>query len=175
METFIQVPFLDSPNSIPTNIQYLTFEDYESNINTIETNAGLFVGGETDFDVSFSESNAGEISLSIANIGNNIAYSVKVSVPKQAGYSTTGSSSTIVGNLEKGDYTITSFNVINTQAAGTNSEDSSSAGKATAAPSGNKSAVTRSAGSGTDPTMKVQIEYTDAKGERITVQKDVPV
>ena len=148
----------------------LTYEDYDSNEKAIKTTAGLFVGGETDFDVAFSESNAGEISLSVANIGNNIAYSVKVSIPKQEGYSTTGSSSTIVGNLEKGDYTITSFNVLSTHAAGTNSEDSSSTGKATAAPSGNESA-----GSGTSPAMKVQIEYTDAKGERITVQKDVPV
>ena len=96
----------------------LSFEDYESNEKNIQTTAGLFVGGETDFDVAFSESAAGEISLSVANVGNNMAYSVKVSVPKQDGYRVSGSSSTIVGNLEKGDYTIASFNVASTQAAG---------------------------------------------------------
>ncbi len=37
----------------------LSFEDYESNEKSIQTTAGLFVGGETDFDVSFSESDAG--------------------------------------------------------------------------------------------------------------------
>ncbi len=82
---------------------------------SINTTAGLFVGGETDFDVSFSESDAGEISLSVANVGNNMAYSVKVSVPDQDDYKVSGSSSTIVGNLEKGDYTIASFNVASSQ------------------------------------------------------------
>ncbi|WP_269850749.1 COG1361 S-layer family protein [Methanosarcina horonobensis] len=93
----------------------LVLEDYESNEQTINTTAGVFVGGETDFDVSFSESDEGEISLSVANVGNNIAYSVKVSVPKQENYKVSGSSSTIVGNLEKGDYTIASFDVTSTQ------------------------------------------------------------
>lgn len=145
----------------------LTFEDYESNLKTIATTAGLFVGGETDFDVSFSESDAGEISLSVANVGNNMAYSVKVSVPKQDGYRVTGSSSTIVGNLEKGDYTIATFNVMSTQAANQNAETSE--GKASAT-SGNASSASR-----TDPSLKVKIEYTDARGERITVDKDVAV
>ena len=91
----------------------LTMEDYDSDEQTINTTAGVFVGGETDFDVSFSESDEGEISLSVANVGNNIAYSVKVSVPDQDNYEVSGSSSTIVGNLEKGDYTIASFNITN--------------------------------------------------------------
>ncbi|AKB17822.1 MULTISPECIES: COG1361 S-layer family protein [unclassified Methanosarcina] len=145
----------------------LTFEDYDSNIKNIKTTAGLFVGGETDFDVSFSESDVGEISLSVANVGNNMAYSVKVSVPKQEGYRVTGSSSTIVGNLEKGDYTITTFNVMGTQAANQDTEPSER--RAAAAP-GNESPTSR-----TDPSLKVRIEYTDARGERITVDKDVAV
>ena len=49
-----------------------------------------------------------------------MAYSVKVSIPDQEGYKVSGSSSTIVGNLEKGDYTIASFNVASTQVAGGN-------------------------------------------------------
>ena len=137
----------------------LSYEDYESEEQSINTTAGLFVGGETDFDVSFSESDAGETSLSVANVGNNMAYSVKVSVPDQDNYKVSGSSSTIVGNLEKGDYTIASFDVTSTQsAAGT--EKSS-------ARENISSASTES-----DP-LKVQIEYTDAKGERITVDKEV--
>ena len=103
----------------------LSFEDYESNTKSIQTTAGLFVGGATDFDVSFSESSQGEISLSVANVGNNIAYAVKVSVPEQDGYKVSGSSSTIVGNLEKGDYTIASFNVASAQAAGGNAGEPS--------------------------------------------------
>jgi len=147
----------------------LSFEDYESNEKSIQTTAGVFVGGETDFDVSFSESDAGEISLSVANVGNNIAYSVKVSVPDQDGYRVSGSSSTIVGNLEKGDYTIASFDVASTQVAGGAEEGTGAPGTARASAEGEN--VT-SASVDSNP-LKVQIEYTDAKGERITVDKDV--
>jgi hypothetical protein len=155
----------------------LTFEDYKSNTKSIQTTAGLFVGGSTDFDVSFSESSQGETSISIANVGNNKAYAVKVSVPEQAGYRVSGSSSTIVGNLEKGDYTIASFNIINTQDArestgvsqGTSSRLTSGVKRGSPAEDNETSAPRN-----TDP-LKVQIEYTDAKGERITVNKDVVV
>ncbi|MDD3246846.1 MAG: COG1361 S-layer family protein [Methanosarcina sp.] len=144
----------------------LSFEDYESNEKNIQTTAGLFVGGETDFDVAFSESDAGEISLSVANVGNNMAYSVKVSVPKQDGYRVSGSSSTIVGNLEKGDYTIASFNVASTQAAGGSAEAKPGTAKTGAGEN------IASASMNSNP-LKIQIEYTDAKGERITVDKEV--
>jgi hypothetical protein len=146
----------------------LTMEDYDSNEQTINTTAGVFVGGETDFDVSFSESDEGEISLSVANVGNNIAYSVKVSVPKQDNYKVSGSSSTIVGNLEKGDYTIASFDVTSTQSAGM-AQDGGTSGKAQASAEGGN----LTAASVENNPLKVQIEYTDAKGERITVDKEV--
>jgi len=146
----------------------LAYEDYESNEKTIQTTAGLFVGGETDFDVVFSESDAGDISLSVANVGNNMAYSVKVSVPKQDRFEVIGSSSTIVGNLEKGDYTIASFNVMSTQAADESEGSESSTAKASA-----EDDVTSASGAASP--LKVQIEYTDAKGERITVDKDVEI
>ncbi len=153
----------------------LSFEDYESNSKSIQTTAGLFVGGATDFDVSFSESSQGEVSLSVANVGNNIAYAVKVAIPEQDGYRVSGSSSTIVGNLEKGDYTIASFNVASAQAAG------GSAGEPSGETSGEPSEISKASARGNNSTsasmssnlLKVQIEYTDAKGERITVDKEV--
>jgi hypothetical protein len=148
----------------------MVLEDYESNENTINTTAGVFVGGETDFDVSFSESDEGEVSLSVANVGNNIAYSVKVSVPKQENYKVSGSSSTIVGNLEKGDYTIASFDVLSTQGAEASQEGGSRI------PGTAKAGVEEenlTAASVENKPLKVQIEYTDAKGERITVDKEV--
>ncbi len=149
----------------------LSYENYDSKDESIQTTAGLFVGGATDFDVSFSESSQGEVSLSVANVGNNIAYAVKVSVPEQDGYKVSGSSSTIVGNLEKGDYTIASFNVSSMQAQGEN------AGTRPGAPAGSAKASdasenTTSASMNGNP-LKVQIEYTDAKGERITADKEV--
>jgi hypothetical protein len=145
----------------------LSFEDYGSNSKNIKTTAGLFVGGETDFDVSFSESSAGEISLSVANVGNNKAYSVKVSVPDQDGYRVSGSSSTIVGNLEKGDYTIASFNVASTKERG-GSAGSSSDNKKPSDKGENATSISMDSN-----PLKVRIEYTDAKGERITVDKEV--
>ena len=147
----------------------LSFEDYESNAKSIQTTAGLFVGGETDFDVSFSESDQGEISLSVANVGNNMAYSVKVSVPEQEGFRVTGSSSSIVGNLEKGDYTIASFNVASAQATDEGESPGIAKARGDAVEDNESSASTAS------PPLKVQIEYTDAKGERITVDKAVAV
>ncbi|WP_292387897.1 COG1361 S-layer family protein [Methanosarcina sp. UBA5] len=145
----------------------LKFEDYESNEKSIATTAGLFVGGKTDFDVSFSESDQGEVSLSVANVGNNMAYSVKVSVPDQDGYRVSGSSSTIVGNLEKGDYTIASFNIANTQSVGGAESDARTQRVARA--SEKEENVTFMSSN----PLKVQIEYTDAKGERVTVDKEV--
>ncbi|WP_243684385.1 COG1361 S-layer family protein [Methanosarcina barkeri] len=144
----------------------LKFEDYESNEKSIATTAGLFVGGKTDFDVSFSESDQGEVSLSVANVGNNMAYSVKVSVPDQDGYRVSGSSSTIVGNLEKGDYTIASFNIVSTQSPGV----AESGGTPGVARASEKDKNVTSMGSN---PLEVQIEYTDAKGERVTVNKEV--
>lgn len=150
----------------------LDFEDYESNNETIQTTAGLFVGGATDFDVSFSESSQGQTSLSVANVGNNIAYAVKVSVPEQDGYKVSGSSSTIVGNLEKGDYTIASFNVASMQAQGGNAGAQPGLASDSAKVSGLGENLTSASMNGNNP-LKVQIEYTDAKGERLTVDKEV--
>ncbi len=149
----------------------LSYEDSQSKSKNIQTTAGLFVGGATDFDVSFSESSAGATSLSVANVGNNIAYAVKVSIPDQDGYKVSGSSSTIVGNLEKGDYTIASFNVANAQssAGGNTTED----GPGTLSDSSQASAEGASSDSMNSNRLKVQIEYTDAKGERMTVTKEV--
>jgi hypothetical protein len=156
-----------NPGLYPLNVN-LSYEDSQSNSKNIQTTAGLFVGGATDFDVSFSESSAGETSFSVANVGNNIAYAVKVSIPDQDRYKVSGSSSTIVGNLEKGDYTIASFNVTEAQAGGDNS--------GTAIDTANKRDVVgdnASSSSMNSNPLKVQIEYTDAKGERMTVTKEV--
>jgi hypothetical protein len=146
----------------------LNFENYESTNKSIETTAGLFVGGATDFDVSLSESSQGQTSFSVANIGNNMAYAVKVSVPEQKDYVVMGSSSTIVGNLQKGDYTIVSFNVTGS-ATGGDLEPTSGTEIA------NNTRYNSSSVSANLKPLKVRIEYTDAKGERIIVDRDVAI
>ncbi len=148
----------------------LSYEDSDSSAKSIQTTAGLFVGGATDFDVSFSESSSSETSFSVANVGNNIAYAVKVSIPDQDGYKVSGSSSTIVGNLEKGDYTIASFDVSSNQG----SAGGNTSGNGAGTPPGQAGSNGASSNSlNSSNPLKVQIEYTDAKGERETVTKEV--
>ncbi len=75
----------------------------------VETIAGVYVGGDTDFDISLSESSMTETSFTIANIGSNPAYSVLVSLPTQKGWKISPPTSTIIGNLNTGDYTVATF------------------------------------------------------------------
>ncbi|WP_342304057.1 COG1361 S-layer family protein [Methanolobus sp. ZRKC5] len=155
----------------------LEFEDYDSNTNTIETKAGLFVGGTTDFDLSYSESDEGEVSLSLANVGNNEAYSVKVSIPEQDNFQATGSTSTIVGNLEKGDYTITSFSI--SQVGSMTSTDEDSSGTAQARPDlsemTDEQIVAKQEQMESKNELLVLIEYTDSAGQRNSVEKTVQI
>lgn len=79
----------------------------------IKSKAGIYIGGTTDFDIAYMEKNLeGAYTFSVSNIGNNAANSVKVSIPQQANWTVTdGSNSVVLGNLQKGDYTIADFNL----------------------------------------------------------------
>jgi len=89
---------------------YLTYKDsINGTQNKISTIAGMYVGGGTDFDVAFSDNANGQVSFSIANIGSNPANSVSVVISRQPGWSVSGPNSVIIGNLNKGDYTVASF------------------------------------------------------------------
>jgi hypothetical protein len=153
----------------------LEVQDYDSNTNTINAKAGLFVGGTTDFDLSYSESDAGEVSLSLANVGNNEAYSVKVSIPEQDNFKATGSTSTIVGNLEKGDYTITSFSISQV------SSMPATGLSGTSQVQNDRSGVTAEEMAAMQEEMSskneliVTIEYTDSAGQRHSVEKAVQI
>lgn len=142
----------------------------------VSTRAGIFVGGKTDFDVTFSESSQGQTSLSIANVGSNPALSVTVRVPSQQGFRVQGSTDAIVGNLDKGDYTIVSFQI--SQASG--------AGQAGAVRTGEQrqgfSDMTneerqqmRQRFAGQNNNLQVVIDYTDTTGERQSLEKTVPI
>ena len=148
----------------------LRFEDYESTTGEIDTTAGIFVGGETDFDVAFSGSSGGETSFSIANIGSVSANSVTVSISDQRGWSVSGIDSVIIGNLNKGDYTIASFN-LQSEAGGSlqglPEEDSQRTKKL------NQTRPVSSANQ--PPILDIEISYTDARGERRTTTKEVAI
>ncbi len=111
--------------------------------NTVITKAGLYVGGNTDFDIAFSEISNGITSFTIANIGSNPSNSVSVIIPKQEGWKVSGSNSMIIGNLNTGDYTIVSFSL------GQSPIDT------------------------TQNFLMVQIAYTNTMGEREFVDKKV--
>ncbi|MCE8427904.1 MAG: AAA family ATPase, partial [Candidatus Methanoperedens sp.] len=72
--------------------------------------AGVVVAGSTDFEISYQET-LGSFSLNVANIGVNPASAVTVSLPRQKNFSSTGSSSSVLGNLNPGDYTSALFQI----------------------------------------------------------------
>ncbi|MBT4824378.1 hypothetical protein HN695_07180 [Candidatus Woesearchaeota archaeon] len=153
-------------NAVPGLYQLdlnMKFDSYETSTQEILTTAGVFVGGKTDFDVTFSEGDSGKTSLSIANIGNTPAYSVTVVVPKQNNFKVTGSSASIVGNLDKGDYTIVSFNIMDLRIAPTFTEpltDEQKAAKQLA---------------NSENGLKVIVQYTDTSGKRHDIEKLIPI
>ncbi|MFH1064789.1 MAG: COG1361 S-layer family protein [Candidatus Woesearchaeota archaeon] len=154
----------------------LTYEDsVTGQLTAITNNAGVYVGGETDFDISFSETSAGETSFSISNIGSNPASSVSVIIPKQDGWSTTGSNSVIIGNLNKGDYTVASFML---QQGGT----ARSAGANIPSREGfanmsdeERAQLRYTATAISSNELKIDIAYTDTMGNREVVEKSVPM
>ena len=142
----------------------LTGEDEE--INTI---AGVYVGGATDFDVAFSESSAGETSFSIANIGSNPAFSVSVVIPEQEGWRVSGSSSVIIGNLNKGDYTVASFTLQQGGSAG----GMMPSVDFTQMTDEERAQLRQQRMSQSKQNVLVQIAYTDTMGNRDVLEKEV--
>ena len=66
---------------------------------------------KTDFSVVMQDSTSQGTSFSIANIGDNSATAVTVSIPTQANVKITGAQSSIIGNLDKGDFTTVTFKI----------------------------------------------------------------
>lgn len=139
--------------------------------NKLSKTAGIFVGGETDFDVTFSESSQGQTSLSLANIGNNRALSVTVRIPPQDGFSVQGSTSSIVGNLDKGDYTVVSFQIQQNSRMNL-TRNASSAGRQTARQQSQQQPLAQLQ---RENNLLVFIDYTDTSGERHSVEKKIPI
>ena len=134
---------------------------------SVITKAGVFIGGETDFDVSLSDStSADQTALTVSNIGSSAAYSVTARIPQQQGYSVAGSSDAIIGNLDKGDYTVVYFK-LTSLAAGM------AAGEVGALPDGSGRFSRQRASAGN--ALKVQIDYTDTTGTRQSLVKEVPM
>jgi hypothetical protein len=164
-----------APGLYKLNLHLTYYDSATDSEKTVSTIAGVYIGGGTDFDVSFSESSGTENTFSVANVGSNEAYSVSVTIPEQSGWVVTGSSSAIIGNLDKGDYTVATFNLqstASTTAAATQTgtrvrnTNSSGAGAIGAYPP-------RASSSGSPNSLLVRIAYTNTMGERVSVDKTV--
>jgi hypothetical protein len=110
----------------------------------------------TDFDIVVQDSTT----LAIANIGSNTAYSVIVKIPKQENFVVSGASANIIGNLNAGDYTLTTFQINPTGIANVSERRMPPTGAFNVSTSGGKN-------------LTVEISYTDTLGIRRTVQKEV--
>ncbi len=155
----------------------LKFDTGNGTATQINTVAGVLIGGETDFDVSFSESSAGQTTLSVANTGNTPATSVTVSIPPQDNFRVTGSASSIIGNLDKGDYTVVSFQIVSASSfgnftRGTNQRNGNTASGQQAPPTQNSQATSQN---GARNNLLVRIDYTDTTGARRSIEKSVPI
>ncbi len=70
------------------------------------------IEAHTDFEIVVQELGKEGTSIAIANIGKNPANSITIKIPKQQDIEVKGISSTIIGNLYAGDYTIATYNLL---------------------------------------------------------------
>lgn len=97
------------PNLYELNLKVLYENTLNSQTSSFDTSFGIYVGGGTDFDMVFDEISDNEYVFTIANIGANDVTSVKISIDNLDKIVTDGKNSEIIGNLNQGDYTSTSF------------------------------------------------------------------
>jgi len=96
---------------------HITGQNNYSNDNVM----GLVVAGMTDFEISYVET-LGSFSLNVANVGISPANAVAVNLPRQNNFSITGATSSVIGNLNPGDYTSANFQITKTPGGGNNLE-----------------------------------------------------
>ena len=153
----------------------LEFEDESGGSRALTTTVGIVIGGGTDFDVTVSESSSEETSLYVANTGNNPAYSVTVRIPEQEQFTVEGSTSSIIGNLDEGDYTIVSFQITSASTVfrGLSAAEDGQPFQLSEEEMQNprQEFSQRNASQGTN--LRVAIDYTDTTGVRQTAEKNV--
>lgn len=170
----------------PLTLNLAYTDPLTNNVTSYSTVAGVYIGGGTDFEVAYSSSASGTTSFTIANIGSNPATSVSVLIPQQPGWSVTGSNSVIVGNLNKGDYTVASYmlqqrtqNALNFTRRNAGAGSNISANPTSGPNAANYPAINNAGGgagvAGGNNGVMMQIAYTDTMGNRIIVNKTVSI
>ena len=167
-----------SPGVYPLIIT-MEFYDQTGTEQTITSTVGLQISGGTTFDVVLQTSTSTSTTFAVVNTGANTASSVVVSIPQQPGYSTSGTSSASLGNLDAGDYTLASFQLSSTSSNITAQFPTfNRTGMGNIPPdrnfSGGRDMFMNQSFSGMDSSqLLVQISYTDLFGVRQTIQKQV--
>ncbi len=157
----------------------LSYNDESASTNTLASKIGFVVGGTTDMDVSLQETGNGQVSLSIANIGSNNAQGVVVRIPEQPSFSTQGFDTAVLGNLNRGDFTIATFRIVPTGVSAAAGGQQAVAGGAPQGTGGGQTGTGFRRRQGTDVAaasfadLAVEIDYTDTTGERQTIKKTV--
>jgi hypothetical protein len=171
-----------SPGVYPLNI-VIQYYDQTGTRQLVNSTVGMQISGKTTFDIVLQTSSGTTTTFAVVNTGANTASSVVVSIPRQVGHTTTGTSSTSVGNLDAGDYTLASFSITststNTTRNGTFQFPSYNRSGTNTPPSGRNftggqsTFLNQSLFGGSTSRLLVQIAYTDVFGVRQTVQKYV--
>lgn len=167
-----------SPGVYPLTIT-MEFYDQTGSQQTITSTVGLQISGTTTFDIVLQTSTSTSTTFAVVNTGANTASSVVVSIPQQPSYSTSGTSSASLGNLDAGDYTLASFQLSSTSSNRTTQFSSfNRTGSSNTPPNMNFSGgrnmfMNQSFPAMTGNQLIVQIAYTDLFGVRQTVQKQV--
>jgi hypothetical protein len=148
----------------------------------VTSTVGLQISGKTTFDVVLQSSTSSTTTFAVVNTGANTASSVVVSIPRQLNYYTSGTSSSSIGNLDAGDYTLASFQLIS---ATSNTTQNGTTQFPTFNRTGGMPSGRNFTGNGRTTFMNqsffgmgnnqllVQIAYTDVFGVRQTIQKQV--
>lgn len=117
---------------------------------------------KTDFEVVMQDVSQQGVSFSIANTGENPATAVVVGVQPDPSIFVRGPQSTILGNLDTGDFTTVTFQIA--PRVGPGSQMGQSGGQAAQA---TRPSIANS--------ILLNISYTDTAGIRNTIQKNVTV
>ncbi len=172
----VQYTVAVDPN-IATGIYPLTIDlSFIDNNGTQEQTSeiGIIVGGTTNFEVS-AEMTTTQLSISIANIGSNNAGAVVAKLLTPLGGSSGGSNVSILGNLNKGDFTIATFALASQSTTVPPSTGSiPSGGLGQGVPNRAGGMVRDSNMSGSLPrNIELEISYTDTTGERQSIKKTI--
>jgi hypothetical protein len=167
-----------SPGIYPLVIT-MEYFDQTGTKQTVTSTVGMQISGTTTFDLVVQTSTSGSTTFSVVNTGANVASSVIVSIPQQLNYQTSGVASTSLGNLDAGDYTLATFQIVSTS-SNTTSQSPFFNRTGTGAPpernfSGRNQFMNQTFTGVRGNALLVQISYTDVFGVRQTVQKQVAI